>query len=45
MIQPVLTVVPGNGSGHEGGKDGSPSLVDEIVREDAKMPNESREAR
>src|SRR5215472_2034682 len=28
----MLTVVPGDGSGHEGGKDGSPSLIDEIVR-------------
>ena len=28
----MLTVVPGVGSGHEGGKDGS-SLIDEIVRE------------
>ena len=32
----MLTVVPGDGSGHEGGKDGSPSLVDEIVREGAR---------
>ena len=30
------TVVPGDGSGHEGGKDGSPSLIDEIVREGAR---------
>ena len=28
----LLTVVPGDGSGHKGGKDGSPSLIDEIVR-------------
>ncbi len=28
----MLTVVPGEGSGHEGAKDGSPSLIDEIVR-------------
>src|SRR5262249_21515628 len=32
----MLTVVPGTGSGHEGGKDGSPSLIDEIVREGAR---------
>jgi putative transposase len=32
----MLTVVPGNGAGHEGGKDGSPSLIDEIVREGAR---------
>jgi transposase-like protein len=32
----MLTVVPGEGSGHEGGKDGSPSLIDEIVREGAR---------
>jgi transposase-like protein len=32
---PVLTVVPGDGSGHEGGKDSS-SLIDEIVREGAR---------
>jgi transposase-like protein len=31
----MLTVVPGEGSGHEGGKDGS-SLIDEIVREGAR---------
>ena len=31
----MLTVVPGDGSGHEGGKDGS-SLIDEIVREGAR---------
>src|SRR5436190_21172784 len=32
----MLTVVPGEGSGHAGGKDGSPSLIDEIVREGAR---------
>src|SRR5438067_3341241 len=32
----MLTVVPGDGSGHEGGKDGSPSLIDELVREGAR---------
>jgi transposase-like protein len=32
----MLTVVPGDGSGHEGGKDASPSLIDEIVREGAR---------
>src|SRR6266705_776021 len=32
----MLTVVPGDGSGHEGGKDSSPSLIDEIVREGAR---------
>jgi transposase-like protein len=33
----MLTVVPGDGSGHEGGKAGSsPSLIDEIVREGAR---------
>jgi transposase-like protein len=32
----MLTVVPGEGSGHEGGKDGCPSLIDEIVREGAR---------
>jgi hypothetical protein len=33
----MLTVVPGDGSDHEGGKkDGSPSLVDEIVRDGAR---------
>ena len=32
----MLTVVPGEGSGHEGGKDGSRSLIDEIVREGAR---------
>jgi transposase-like protein len=31
----MLTVVPGEGSGHEGGKDGL-SLIDEIVREGAR---------
>jgi hypothetical protein len=29
----VLTVVPGDGSGRESGKDGGSSLIDEIVRE------------
>ena len=32
----MLTVVPGDGSGHEAGKDGSSSLIDEIVREGAR---------
>jgi transposase-like protein len=32
----MLTVVPGEGSGHEGGKDSSPSLIDEIVWEGAR---------
>jgi transposase-like protein len=32
----MLTVVPGEGSGHEGGKDSSPSLIDEIVRDGAR---------
>jgi predicted amidohydrolase len=32
----MLTVVPGDGSGHDGGKDGLPSLIDEIVREGAR---------
>jgi transposase-like protein len=32
----MLTVVPGDGSGHEGEKDHSPSPVDEIVREGAR---------
>ena len=32
----MLTVVPGEGSGHEGEKDSSPSLIDEIVREGAR---------
>jgi transposase-like protein len=32
----MLTVVPGDGSGHEGGKDSSSSLIDEIVREGAR---------
>jgi transposase-like protein len=32
----MLTVVPGDGSGHESGKDGSASQVDEIVREGAR---------
>lgn len=33
---PMLTVVPGDGSGHEGGKAGSPLLIDEIVQEGAR---------
>jgi hypothetical protein len=32
----MLAVVPGDASGHEGGKDHSPSLIDEIVREGAR---------
>jgi transposase-like protein len=32
----MLTVVPGEGSGDEGGKDHGPSLIDEIVREGAR---------
>jgi putative transposase len=32
----MLTVVPGDGSGHEEGKGGPPSLIDEIVREGAR---------
>jgi len=32
----MLTVVPGDCPGEEGGKDGSPSLIDEIVREGAR---------
>jgi putative transposase len=32
----MLTVVPGEGPGHESGKDSSPSLIDEIVREGAR---------
>jgi putative transposase len=32
----MLTVVPGDDSGHEGGKDHTPSLIDEIVREGAR---------
>jgi hypothetical protein len=32
----MLTVVPGDGSGHESGQDSSPSLIDEIVREGAR---------
>jgi len=32
----MLTVVPGDGPGHESGKDSSPSLIDEIVREGAR---------
>ena len=35
-VHPMLTVVPGDGSGHEAGKDGSSSLIDEIVREGAR---------
>ena len=32
----MLTVVLGDGSGEEGARDGSPSLIDEIVREGAR---------
>ena len=32
----MVTVVPGDGAGHESGKGGSPSLIDEIVREGAR---------
>jgi len=32
----MLTVVPGDGAGHESGKGGSPSMIDEIVREGAR---------
>ena len=32
----MLTVVPGDGSGHEEGQDGTASLIDEIVREGAR---------
>src|ERR1043165_7896488 len=32
----MLTVVPGDGSSHKDGKDGSASLIDEIVREGAR---------
>jgi transposase-like protein len=32
----MLTVVSGEGSGHEGGKDHAPPLIDEIVREGAR---------
>jgi hypothetical protein len=32
----MLTVVPGDSSSHEGGKDSAPSLIDEIVREGAR---------
>jgi hypothetical protein len=32
----MLTVVPGDESGHEDGKGVSPSLIDEIVREGAR---------
>src|SRR5262249_6925640 len=35
-VQPMLTVVSGDGSGHEGGKDHAPSLIDVIVREGAR---------
>jgi Transposase, Mutator family len=41
----MLTVVPGDGSGHEGGKDGPPPPTDEIVREGARrMPAEALQA-
>jgi transposase-like protein len=33
---PMLTVVPGDGPDHMGSRDGSPSLIDEIVREGAR---------
>jgi hypothetical protein len=34
---PMLTVVRGDGSGHQGGKKGGwPSLIDEIVRKGAR---------
>jgi len=33
----MLTVVPGEGPGHEGGKGGSLSLIDEIVRDGAPL--------
>ena len=33
---PMLSVVPGDGSDHEAGTDGSRSLIDEIVREGAR---------
>jgi hypothetical protein len=32
----MLTVVPGDGSGHESGKDGPPPPIDEIVRDGAR---------
>ena len=32
----MLTVVPDDCPGHEAGKDGSPSLIDQIVREGAR---------
>src|SRR5437764_3175860 len=32
----MLTVVPGDGSGHDDEKGGPPSLIDEIVREGAR---------
>jgi hypothetical protein len=35
-VQPDAHRSPGEGSGHEGGKDGAPSLIDEIVREGAR---------
>jgi hypothetical protein len=35
-VHPMLTVVPGDGAGDESGKDGSSSLIDEIVREGAR---------
>ena len=42
---PMLAVVPGDGSGREGGKNGSSSLTDEIVREGAwRMPAEALRA-
>jgi hypothetical protein len=41
----MLTVVPGEGSGHEGGKDGLPPLIDEIIREGARrMPTAALQA-
>ena len=33
----MLTVVPGDGSRHEGGEDHTSSLIDEIVREGARF--------
>ena len=33
----MLTVVPDDYPGHQGGKDASPSLIDEIVREGARL--------
>jgi hypothetical protein len=36
-VRSTLTVVPGDGSDHEGGKkDDSPSLIDEVVLEGAR---------